>query len=437
MKNATRRKSPIPAIRAIVQAAEPGMWAQGAGLYLVVAKSGNASWAYRYSTKQGKRRTMTLAPFDEIDTTTMKALELQVAELAKQVANGCDPLVERHAANENSPPIAVAKVETFEEAARAFIAENRGDWKNEKHAAQWSSTLERYVYPVIGSKLPFDVTTADVVNVLRQEYKDATLWDGARETASRVRMRMEAVLGRAYALGKDDPRYAEQWATFRNPAQWKGHLDRIFKANRRTKRHFKAMDWKDLPAYFTQLISKSDFSSHALRLTILCATRTSETLNAKWSEIDFAERVWHIPAERMKAGQPHSVPLSNTAIELLSKLPRMEENPYIFPGSKKNRPLSNMAMLEILRGMNDQNFTVHGFRSAFRDWVSETTMHPDTIAEMALAHTIKNKTEAAYRRGTAFDRRRNLMQQWDDYLNMEVSEYKGKWRAFIAHELIV
>ncbi len=238
-------------------------------------------------------------------------------------------------------------------------------------------------------------------------------------------------------MGKDDPRYAEAWSTFRNPAQWRGHLDRIFKANRRTKQHFKAMDWKDLPTFFQTLSAKSDFSAHALRLTILCATRTSETLNAKWTEIDIENKVWNIPAERMKAGQPHSIPLSKTAIDLLSKLSRIEGNPYVFPGARRNRPLSNMAMLEMLRGMNDDGLTVHGFRSAFRDWISETTMHPDTIAEMALAHTIKNKTEAAYRRGTAFDRRRNLIQQWDDYLTNSPNEYQLKWNLFIAESEII
>lgn len=176
---------------------------------------------------------------------------------------------------------------------------------------------------------------------------------------------------------------------------------------------------------------KTDFSAKALFLTILCAVRTNETINATWAEFDLERRMWIIPPERMKAGIEHRVPLSNAAIELLSNLHKIGGNPYVFPGMKPRRPLSDMAMLEMLRGMRER-CTVHGFRSTFRDWASETTLHPDTIVEMALAHTIKNKTERAYRRGDAFERRKALMQQWCDYLLKETQSYRAEWEKLIA-----
>lgn len=435
--NPAPRKSAISTIRAIVKAGDPGMWSQGDGLYLVIGRSGNAHWAYRYSFA-GKRRTMTVATYTDPNAASFKALELAVAHLNKQVHAGVDPLAERDGVEEAAKPKANMKGDCFEEAGRAYIAENEPGWKNEKHRYQWKATLDSYVYPMIGKKLPWEITTGDVVSVLRQPYKNTTLWDGARETAMRVRMRIEAILGRAFALGKDDPRFAAQWATFRNPAIWKGHLDRILKDNRQAKAHYKAMDWMDVPAFFAELQAKSDYSAEALKLTILCATRSLETLNATWAEIDLANATWHIPAERMKAGKPHSIPLSTVAIDLLKTVPRIEGNPHVFPGAVEGMPLSNMAMIMMLRKMRlSENLTVHGFRSAFRDWVSETTYHPDAIAEAALAHTVKNKTEAAYRRGTAFERRRQIMQQWCDYLTMKPEEYQKKWQLLVAVEMKV
>jgi integrase len=191
------------------------------------------------------------------------------------------------------------------------------------------------------------------------------------------------------------------------------------------------MDWNDIPAFMKELQHKTDYSAKALYLTVLCATRTNETINATWPEFDLNNRMWTIPAERMKAGVEHRIPLSNAAIDLLTNLHRIDGNQYLFPGMKQNRPLSDMAMLEMLRGMRD-GCTVHGFRSTFRDWASETTLHPDTIVEMALAHTIKNKVERAYRRGDAYERRKALMQQWCDYLLNDTQSYRTVWEKLVA-----
>ena len=193
------------------------------------------------------------------------------------------------------------------------------------------------------------------------------------------------------------------------------------------------MDWNAVGAFASELQAKTDYSSKALLLTILCATRTSETLNATWTEFDLDAATWTIPADRMKAGKEHRVPLSDAAVALLRGVHRMEGNPHVFPGARRGRPLSNMAMLEMLRGMREgAGLTVHGFRSAFRDWIMETTLHPDAIAEQALAHAIDNKVERAYRRGDAFERRRDLMQQWADYLTKGGDTYATQWAKFIA-----
>ncbi|MGQ2902467.1 MAG: tyrosine-type recombinase/integrase [Neoaquamicrobium sediminum] len=413
----------------------PGLWAHRHGLALSISRSGTASWAFRYSAPDGRRRLMTLATISENDlitAATLKAVEVQAERLKLQVRAGHDPLAEK--GERKTVETARQQRNTFEEAATRFIAEQTPNWKNEKHAAQWTATLKAYAYSTIGSKAPHRITTQDILDVLRQPYKGTTLWDGARETASRVRMRIEAVLNAEFALNRDHPLHREAWADFRNPAQWKNHLAAIFKASgKRAKEHFAAMAFEDVPAFVAELRGKTDYSAKALLLTILCATRTGETLGATWDEIDLNAATWSIPAERMKAGKEHIVPLSSAAVELLENLPRIDGNRYLFPGAREKKPLSNMAMLMMLRGMReDEQLTVHGFRSAFRDWAGETTLHPDIIAEMALAHTIKDKTIAAYRRGNAFERRRQIMNQWTDYIFLEKLEYVEKWQKFTA-----
>ena len=421
-------------IESLVKAAKPGMWTHERGLYLVIAKSGSASWALRYSTKAGgARRLMQLEKYEPIDAALLKTIELRAAELQKQIKAGRDPLAEQDAAE--SKAIATTKradAETFEQVARDYIMHHKDGWKNSKHRQQWENTLSAYVYPIIGHKQPHEITTDDVLKVLQHDRggKKGALWANARETASRVRMRIETVIGAAKAKGITNPETREIWINHHNPAQWKDHLEHWLNG-KQSRGHFDAMDWKDVPAFMMELRGKPDYSAKALMLTILCAVRTNETLNATWSEFDLDNAMWTIPKERMKAGAEHRVPLSDAAVQLLQSLDRIDDNPYVFPGAKRGKPLSNMSMLEMLRGMRD-SLTVHGFRSSFRDWTTETTLHPDAIAEMALAHAIKNKVERAYRRGDAFDRRRDLMQQWCDYLLSDLQSYREKWARLIA-----
>ncbi|TIS67989.1 site-specific integrase [Mesorhizobium sp.] len=318
-----------------------------------------------------------------------------------KVRAGHDPLAARNAAANKPDKTVRSSVDTFEEVARTYIAQHEADWKNEKHRQQWTNTLETYVCSKIGKKAPHEITTDDVLEVLRQDHTRNGVtgphWRNARETASRVRSRIETVIAAAKARGLSNPETRWLWTNHHNPAQWQDILEHWLNG-KQSKSHFAAMDWKDVPAFVAELREKTDYSARALLLTILCATRSGETLNAEWSEFDLDNATLTIPAERMKAGVEHRVPLSGEAVKLLKELPRIEGNPFVFAGAKRNRPLSNMAMLEMLRGMRD-GLTVHGFRSVFRDWTAETTLHPDTIAEMALAHTIRDKTIAAYRRG--------------------------------------
>lgn len=411
------------------------MWTHERGLYLVIAKSGSAYWALRYSTRAGQRRLMTLETYEPIDIAMLKAMEARAAELQKQIKAGRDPLAERDGAAGKAIATANrADAETFEEVAREYIQQHKDGWKNPKHRQQWENTLTTYVYPKIGNKQPHEITTDDVLGVLRQEHeragKKGTLWTGARETASRVRMRIETVIGAAKAKGMTNPETKAIWKDHQNPAQWKDHLEHWLNG-KQSRGHFTAMDWKNVPAFMTELREKPDYSAKALMLTILCAVRTNETLNAEWNEFDLDNATWTIPEERMKAGVEHRVPLSDAAVQILRTLPTITENPYVFPGMKRGKPLSDMSMLEMLRGMRE-GFTVHGFRSSFQDWAEDTTMHPDVITDMALAHTIKNKTKRAYRRGNAFDRRRDLMQQWCDYLLSDPQTYREKWARLIA-----
>ncbi|BCA63086.1 hypothetical protein HMP09_2320 [Sphingomonas sp. HMP9] len=427
-------------IRTLVKSQRPGMWAGRNGLNLIISISGSATWALRYSTQDGKRRLMKLADYEPIDEAALAGLEADAAEHRKAIKAGNDPLAEREAADraadvETTNPTG----DTFKEAALTYIAENKAGWKNPKHCQQWENTLTTYAYPIIGDKLAHEVTMDDVKRVLQQPYErngtKATLWTGARETATRVRSRVEIVINATKAKAIADNSNAQRqalWRNHHNPADC-ASLRYAGLNGKQTKSNFKAMDWKAVPAFMADIMAKVDYSAKALALTILCATRSNETLNATWCEFDLDNATWTIPADRMKMGKEHRVPLSTTALTILKNTLRVEGNPFVFPGAKRERPLSNMAMLEMLRGMRkDEGLTVHGFRSAFRDWITETTLHPDAIAEQALAHAIDNKVERAYRRGDAFERRKDLMQQWSDYLTMDHAQYGKSWTKFIA-----
>lgn len=430
----------VRTIRSLVKLEKSGMWAGRNGLNLVISNSGSACWSLRYTNPDGKRRLMKLAGYEPVDDAILAGLEAEAAELRKAIRKGNDPLAEREAAERDATTETIKpNCDTFKETALTYIAENKSGWKNDKHRMQWENTLTTYVYPMIGDKLAHEVTMDDVKRILQQPYERAgiksTLWTGARETASRVRSRIEIVIkatkAKAIADNSNPDRQA-LWRNHHNPAD-NDSLRYAGLNGKQVRANFKAMDWKDVPAFMADLLPKQDISAKALALTILCAVRSSETFNAKWSEFDLENAIWTIPAERMKMGKEHRVPLSTVVMSLLKNAPNIEGNPYVFPGARRERPLSNMAMLQVLRGMREgEGVTVHGFRSAFRDWITETTLHPDAVAEQALAHAIDNKVERAYRRGDAFERRKDLMQQWAEFLTLEVAAYRKKWARLIA-----
>lgn len=379
----------------------PGLHADGLNLYLQVGPTGNKAWLFRYMIG-GKAKSMGLGP---VHTVTLAMARDKATEARRKLLEGIDPVAERDSAKQASAAAAAAaaaKLITFKECAKRYIAAKEAGWKNAKHADQWGSTLEAYVYPVFGHLAVNEVDVGLVLQALEP------IWTTKTETASRVRGRIESVLDWATARGY---RHGD------NPARWRGHLDKLLSARPKSARvnHHSAMPYSDVAAFMVALRAMEGVSPKALEFAIHTATRTGETVGARWSEIDLAARMWTIPGNRMKAGKEHRVPLSARAIEILKSLPREDDSDFVFIGDRKGKPLSNMALLMTLRRMGRDDVTVHGFRSTFRDWAAEQTAYPNELVEMALAHTISDKTEAAYRRGDMVEKRRRLMQDWTDY----------------------
>ena len=380
--------------------AKAGRHADGGGLNLLVKESGARSWVYRFMLK-GKSRDLGLGAASGPDAISLaKARDLASAHRLK-VKAGIDPLAERH--REAAEAIAAAQAAqiagvTFRHVAEAYIAANEGSWRNDKHRQQWRNTLASYVYPVMGELPVADIGTAHVLQILEP------IWQEKPETASRIRGRIEALLDAAKARG-----YREG----ENPARWRGHIAQILPARSKlTRGHHKAMPYGELPLFMSQLRAREAMAALALEFVILTATRTSELLGAKWGEVDLEKAIWTIPALRMKAGKEHRVPLSPRAIEILQTV-KLKSSEWLFPSAKGGK-LSTMAMSMLLRRMK-LDCTVHGFRSAFRDWSAECTGYAHEVCEMALAHTIGNKAEAAYRRGDMFEKRARLMADWATY----------------------
>lgn len=381
-----------------VATAPPGKYEDGGGLRLVVSSSGAKKWVLRF-TIRGKRREMGLGSFPDVALAEVRNKAAESRKLAKQ---GVDPIAARDAEIQNIP--------TFTTCAARYIRAQRRGWKNAKHARQWVSTLKTYARPAIGMKQVDMITTEDVLSIL------TPIWKTKTETAKRLQGRIENILDYASAHGYRDPL---------NPARWRGHLDKLLPKPSRVKtvNHHPAMPYTEVPTFMAELSDNDSISSLALQFLILTATRTSEVLNAQWNEIDLKSAVWTIPAERMKTRREHRVPLSEAAVAALDTLPLVNMNPYLFPGKRHGRPLSNMALLQLMRGMGfgvngtRGDYVPHGFRSSFRDWSGEVSSFPRDVAEMALAHVIENKVEAAYRRGDLFAKRREMMQDWADYVS--------------------
>lgn len=379
----------------VVKESAPGLYSDGGGLYLQVAKGGSKSWIFRFMIA-GKPRYMGLG---SINTFSLREARERAKEARKLVADGIDPIDarrERVAAARADD----AKLVSFSEAAERYIKAHAAGWKNLKHADQWRSTLATYADPVIGSLSVAKVDTAHIMQIIEP------IWTEKTETASRVRGRIESVL---------DWATARRYRSGENPARWRGHLDKLLPARSKVAkvRHHPAMLYTDLPEFMQRLRALDSISAKALEFTILTAVRTSEAIGATEAEFDLNAKVWTIPAERMKANRPHRVPLSDRVIEILKTTPREADSQYVFPGAKRGKPLSNMAMLELLQGMEGtEGLTVHGFRSTFRDWAAERSSFPREIAEAALAHVVKDKTEAAYQRRDLLEKRRRLMVAW-------------------------
>ena len=299
-----------------------------------------------------------------------------------------------------------AKAMTFRDCAARYIASHRAGWRNPKHAAQWEATLATYAGPVMGGLSVQAIDTALVLKVLEP------IWTTKPETAGRVRGRIESVLDWAKVRG---------YRAGENPARWRGHLDKLLPARSKVRRveHHAALPYAELPGFLMSLRDQEGIAARALEFAIVTAARTGEVIGARWSEIDLLEKIWTVPPGRMKAGKEHRVPLSARALAILEEMQphRHAEDSFVFPGAKLGRPLSNMAFLMLLRRMGRDDLTAHGFRSSFRDWAAERTNFPSEVAEMALAHMVGSKVEAAYRRGDLFEKRSRLMAAWATFCN--------------------
>lgn len=390
----------------IAKTNEPGRYPDGGGLYLRVAeyevKAGTArskNWVFRFE-RHGRERQMGLG---SLETLSLADARTKARECRMALLEGRDPIEARQAVR-TQERATVARAMTFQACAQAYIRTHQAGWKNPKHAAQWPSTLATYVYPVFGGVAVGDVDAAMVVKCLEP------IWTSKPDTAIRVRGRIEKVLDWAAAY---------KHRTGDNPARWRGHLDKLLPSQSKTKRvrHHPALPWSELPTLMAELRARDDVSSRALEFTILTAGRTNEVIGARLPEIDFKGKLWTIPGERMKGGRPHIVPLSDRAVAILEALPQEAGSDFLFAGARQGRPLSDMAMLELLRGLRP-GFTVHGFRSTFRDWAGDRTNFPREVIEAALAHVIEDETEAAYRRGTAVEKRRRLMAEWGKFCGM-------------------
>lgn len=363
-------------------------------LYLQVRDDGTKSWAFRY-TRNGRRRSLGLGSARKVSYDKARQL---AAELRLELWHGGDPAESREEAK--AEQVARADVPTFAWCAEQYIEAHRSSWKNEKHIAQWESTLRMYAGPVIGKMRVDKITVDHVFKILKP------IWTSKPETASRLRGRIERVLGWAAA---------KKYRSGENPARWQGgELVHLLPAVGNKVKHHAAVPYVELPGLMVELRNLDSISAKALRFTILTAARTGETIGALWDEVDLAAATWTIPAERMKAGVEHRVALSDEAVELLRTLD--QNGKLVFPGPK-DRALSNMAMLQCLRGIRGTGETVHGMRSAFSTWARDLTNHPRELIEASLAHAIGNSVEQAYSQSDYLAKRRALMADWATYLN--------------------
>jgi integrase len=382
---------------AVTKLSKPGYYGDGGGLWLQVAKSGSKSWIFRFKAA-GRQREMGLGGLRTVDLAKARTLARECRSL---LLDGKDPIEARNAVR-LANALQRARSMTFDQCAAAYIDAHRKGWKNAKHADQWKNTLATYASPIIGALPVADVDTDLVVKVL------SPIWATKTETATRVRGRIESVL---------------DWATvsrFRqgdNPARWRGHLENLLADPNRIApvRNHPALPWREVPAFMVLLRQCRGIAARAAEFTILTAARSGEVRGATWDEVDLDAKLWTVPAERMKAGKEHRVPLSTAAVALLVAMPGRKG--LIFHGRYESAALSDMSLTAVLRRMGRGDITIHGFRSSFRDWCAEAVGNSFSreVCEHALAHSLPDKVEAAYRRGDLLEKRVMLMQAWADY----------------------
>lgn len=370
---------------AVKAANAPGRYGDGDGLALLVGKSGSKSWIVRVQ-KDGKRRDIGLGSEKKVSL----ALARERARIARsQIEAGIDPVAERRKA---------AGIPTFREAAALVHAEHKGGWKNGKHGKQWLATLEAYSFPAFGDVAVSAIDAPAVRDAL------AAIWLTKPETARRLRQRIVTVIDWAVAKGYRDGPLAM------------AVIDKALPKQRAKVKHHAALPYADLPAFMADLRSRESMGRLALEAVILTAARSGEVRLMTWGELDLEAGLWTVPAERMKAGREHVVPLPKQAVRFFERMKahRRGDSDLVFPGAKRAKPLSDMTLTKVMRDMK-VDAVPHGFRSTFRDWVGEETNWPADLAEAALAHVISDKTVAAYERGTKLEKRRELMASWADY----------------------
>ncbi len=382
---------------AVSRIRQQGLYPDGGGLHLQVAPGGSRSWVYRFMLN-GRSREMGLGSLRDVGLAQARS---KAAEARRLRTEGIDPIEQRLALRRGAT-LAAAHAMTFEQCAQAYIEANKVAWRNAKHIKQWESTLRTHCYGVFGSLSVQDIDTALVMKVLEP------IWKTKTETASRLRGRIEAVLDWATARG---------YRTGENPARWRSHIENLLPAPSQVRKvqHHPALPYTQIGDFVESLREQSGTAALALEFLILTAARTSEVVGARWDEFDLSNAVWTIPAYRIKARREHRVPLAPRALAILKALQPKHPQEFVFAGGKANTSLSNMALLALLKRMNRTEITPHGFRSTFRDWAAERTNYPREVAEMALAHAVSDKVEAAYRRGDLFEKRRRLASQWATY----------------------
>jgi integrase len=384
-----------------------GWHADGGNLYLFV-RGFSRSWVFRYTSPDvGKlRRNMGLGSLEAVSLARARDLAREYRAMVKDPKDPVDPMTLAEA-EKTARDTAAGKMMTFRDCADAYLEINRSTWANAKHAQQWTNTLKTYAYPLLGD-LPVSAVDTSLVSKCL-----LPIWKSKTETATRLRGRIESILDWAKVSG---------FREGENPARWRGHLDKLLPAPKKlaTVVHHPALPYSKIGGFINELRSKEGIGARALEFTILTAARSGEVRGATWDEISLEKREWIIPAGRMKMRRNHKVPLSDATIGILKDLPKTE-SAYIFPGSKVNAPMSDMTLTKVIRRMGDRRTTVHGFRSTFRDWAAEITAYSREVAEMALAHSIGNAVEEAYRRGDLLEKRRRLMEDWSKYCNTVVS----------------